>query len=412
MRYLRDSLSDQWSVGDRLPSEVELAEHLGVARGTVRSALKQLESEGLLAAARGAGRVVRAAPAPAAPDAAASPALAAAGALMRQSVVFARYPERPVANNAPAVERAILDAFAGRGNPLLAVDIARVGEADLDHLAAGRPLGVVAPHDAVDHDDTLAKLVRLADAGVHVVVQGDGPRLLRFDRVISDHAAGMALLVDHLRGRGCRRMVQVRSHVAGGPTAVGSGGRGPYATLAYWAATRYAEFDRLAVGPGGDGRTFTYDLSPFGHRHEADDAAEFERLSRVMAGVLVEHLAGPDRADALLFDTDFVCFYAAAAVRLFGLEPGRDVLIAGYDDYWSTSPLRRFESAVPDVTVDKDETAAGETLADLLLDAPPEPRDPAAPGRLRVRSPSLHVTARGEPPPVARDARARPLVPR
>lgn len=45
--------------GSTLPPEQELAERYGVSRQTVRQALQQLTSEGLLASGRGRGRIVR-----------------------------------------------------------------------------------------------------------------------------------------------------------------------------------------------------------------------------------------------------------------------------------------------------------------------------------------------------------------
>ncbi|MFE9426205.1 GntR family transcriptional regulator [Kitasatospora sp. NPDC006697] len=54
--------SDQLSVGDRYPSEKELCERTGAARGTVRRALAQLEGAGVLEAQHGKGRVVLAIP--------------------------------------------------------------------------------------------------------------------------------------------------------------------------------------------------------------------------------------------------------------------------------------------------------------------------------------------------------------
>jgi GntR family transcriptional regulator len=46
--------------GDRLPTETWLATHFGVARSTVREALKRLEEEGLVDAVQGKGRFVSA----------------------------------------------------------------------------------------------------------------------------------------------------------------------------------------------------------------------------------------------------------------------------------------------------------------------------------------------------------------
>lgn len=48
----------EWSPGDRLPSENEIAEEFGVSRVTVRTSLKQLESAGFVEIRQGAGTFV------------------------------------------------------------------------------------------------------------------------------------------------------------------------------------------------------------------------------------------------------------------------------------------------------------------------------------------------------------------
>ncbi|MDL9979258.1 GntR family transcriptional regulator [Microbacterium sp. ASV49] len=62
---LRDELAqliadDGLVPGDRLPTEARLAERFGVARSTIREALKRLEEEGLVDAVQGKGRFVSA----------------------------------------------------------------------------------------------------------------------------------------------------------------------------------------------------------------------------------------------------------------------------------------------------------------------------------------------------------------
>jgi GntR family transcriptional regulator len=57
---LREAIrSNQLAPGERLPSEAELIEHFGVARMTVRQAVQELRSEGLVVAEHGRGVFVR-----------------------------------------------------------------------------------------------------------------------------------------------------------------------------------------------------------------------------------------------------------------------------------------------------------------------------------------------------------------
>ena len=58
-RSLRDEIvSGKWKVGDRLPPEVDFAAERGVSRTTLRRALSELESEGLVARRKRVGTVI------------------------------------------------------------------------------------------------------------------------------------------------------------------------------------------------------------------------------------------------------------------------------------------------------------------------------------------------------------------
>ncbi|WP_406138216.1 FadR/GntR family transcriptional regulator [Streptomyces sp. NBC_01089] len=60
VQQLRDQLAGgEWSVGDRIPTEHDLAEQLGVGRNTVREAVRVLVHAGLLESRQGNGTFVR-----------------------------------------------------------------------------------------------------------------------------------------------------------------------------------------------------------------------------------------------------------------------------------------------------------------------------------------------------------------
>ncbi|MFE5618381.1 FadR/GntR family transcriptional regulator [Streptomyces sp. NPDC056524] len=67
VEQLREQLRQgEWAVGDRIPTEHELAEQLGVGRNTVREAVRVLVHAGLLASRQGNGTFVRSTADPAA----------------------------------------------------------------------------------------------------------------------------------------------------------------------------------------------------------------------------------------------------------------------------------------------------------------------------------------------------------
>ncbi|HZV27871.1 MAG TPA: FadR/GntR family transcriptional regulator [Acidothermaceae bacterium] len=63
--HLRDQIATgKWGVGDRLPAEPVLAQHMGVGRSTVREAVRVLAHAGVLEVRQGAGTFVRATTSP------------------------------------------------------------------------------------------------------------------------------------------------------------------------------------------------------------------------------------------------------------------------------------------------------------------------------------------------------------
>jgi GntR family transcriptional regulator len=60
----RDIAAGRWAHGDRLPPEAELAQRLGVAVGTLRKALAELQARGLLRRRQGSGTYVELGEAP------------------------------------------------------------------------------------------------------------------------------------------------------------------------------------------------------------------------------------------------------------------------------------------------------------------------------------------------------------
>jgi DNA-binding LacI/PurR family transcriptional regulator len=85
-----------------------------------------------------------------------------------------------------------------------------------------------------------------------------------------------------------------------------------------------------------------------------------------MAGHLAPYLTGDESIDALIAVTDGEVYVLAAACRLLGKEPNKDVLLVGYDHYWEDAAEREMESVVPVATIDKRNPELGAALVQLL----------------------------------------------
>lgn len=71
--------------------------------------------------------------------------------------------------------------------------------------------------------------------------------------------------------------------------------------------------------------------------------------------------------DAILAKTDWDIPIFAAALRLLGKVPGRDVTIVGYDNKIQFNGWSRLESYIPPLTVDKCNGEIGHRMAARLL---------------------------------------------
>jgi LacI family transcriptional regulator len=119
--------------------------------------------------------------------------------------------------------------------------------------------------------------------------------------VVFDNADGIRLVVGHLYALGHRRIAYL-----GGPASI----RPASDRLEAFRA----ETDRLAVAPPSD------------HVREGDWSAESGYRETCAM------LAGAERPTAIVAAADVAAIGAMQAIRDYGLEPGRDVAVTGFDD--------------------------------------------------------------------------------
>jgi DNA-binding LacI/PurR family transcriptional regulator len=358
-----------WRLGERIPSERELAELLGVNRKAVHAAILSLQREGLLELVSPRIRAV--------PHQIQNRSTGLYDTVAVLSGVEDQYVRGLDPEAGHGILIGVIEAVQGAGLSPLTLDPRRVDAASVRRLIAERPRGVLLMQGVIGERSCGAVAATLIEAGIPVAAYADvltESELVgaQFDRVRSDQAAGSASLVRYLAERGCRRLLrawdnavlervpewrQERDH--GVVTACAE--LGLPAPLA-------VEPLKLAVGP-----------------HPA--RTDFERHVRMMAGFLYEHLHGPEPVDAILALSDKPAFYIHAACRLLGREPGRDVTIVGYDDVWRGFGEADFVGCPVSATVRKNMAGIGGDLVRLLQQRVAGEL-PAAP-QTRVVSPHL-----------------------
>ncbi len=347
--------------GQPLPAERELAQNLGVTRNTVRRALEMLDAEGVLRSQNGRARIVQ-------------DTKARGGLLENAIAVVTTASDQPWVGHRQSgwseyIAHGVLHAARQTGMHAVALQPQRLADRDIYRLIAERPCGVIFTDVKEWTDQALQWAQALQHAGLPVVLYGDQHDSL-YDRVNSDHESGAYQLARWLLEAGRCRPLLVW----------------PSPPLGYWFARRRAGYERAVREAGLESltplTTTLLDVEFIGRQ-------EFEESVRHLSEALKPYFSGKTPVDALMASSDSDTFALAAACRLCGRKPGEDVLIVGYDNYWSDSTARQWESAVPAATIDKLNPRMGTALVELLLQRAHN-QLPLAPQR-RVIEPELVV---------------------
>ncbi len=342
--------SERYHVGDELPSIRQISIQLGVTRYIVGVALEKLVGEGWVKkkgrrwqVSRGSGR-----------DRGVSSSL-----LSNTIVTMMNEPDVHFVNNCDPgslwyIMYTVFSSISESKCNLFRMDPQFMTADDLLKLMDDRPLGVVAFRESMLRMTSFNILNQLVQADIPTVVYGYEPELLMYDSVRSDQLEGTYQLVEHLAGRGCRRVLRfwcVRADQSQRPI---------------WLEDRNAGYDRACDAFGLDRVRAVYcsDL-PF----HANKPERFEMKVNYAVGLLTRAFSEDPSIDAIMVTTDEMAFWLAAACRVLGREPGRDIFITGYDNYWQNSQECVFYEGQPMcATVDKRHREIGEAIVGLLLD--------------------------------------------
>lgn len=332
--------------GDRLPAETALGKRFSVSRTTVRRALAALCTEGFLRNERNRGCIVHGkAPAGGQPD-------STGELLARTVVVLSDIPDATEPGSASGILQGLTDEALRFGITVLCAPMAS-GTAAGNPLLYGRahPAGLIVIGWKHRAPDSRTRIAELSKAGVPVAAYGmdDCPEAVnRYDRVRSDHESGVEELVRHLHGLGCCTIQRLWLSPEQAP----------------WIAAHNRGFERAATALGLPMRpAFQMQDIPF---RETGNAECFRSRVRAFTGNLAECFARQGRPDALMLETDSDLYPAAAACRLLGLTPGRDIRLTGYDNYWLHAFERTLEPCHATATVDKNNSRIGAELLRTL----------------------------------------------
>ncbi len=355
-------------VGTLLPGLRELSLEYGVSAPTVRLAIAHLVDDGILYVEARRGTFVSGdTPAALSERSVVNKLTAGSGALLEDTVLVLSPLGMSVFNVAKddpiGWDDGICLSVAGRVREenlhlmVLNVDrkLSRVNfQQRLSRLLQCQPYGIVFTQffEDLELESVVAGMAR--EHGVPLAVYGGDPTKISYgDRVVSDHAQGAYELTRWLIQE--RKRHQILFLGCSDPDR------------SWWIQKRYAGYCKAMR----EAELEPLPMLIIPDQLKVANKEDFANNVRCKASLLIEPVLGTGNifltpCDAVLVLSDGDCFSVAAAIRLFGKEPNRDIDVVGYDNYWHSCQERAWEESVPLATVDKDNRLLGAQLVDLL----------------------------------------------
>ncbi len=348
-RTLRRAISDgRYAPGAKLPSYTELRHLHSVAQATIDKAFDLLQREGLIERRRRSGIFV--AENPDVSDRAEPGSLVSESVLILSNVSARALYRMGHGGWSAAIPNGALGAAQDAGRPAFILGPPDLTPRRMEELRQFPP-AVVAAIECWDQHGNLPPHIRDFFATIDVpcgaCACGESGDALQVDH---DQRDGARQLTNWLMDQGCRRILMLAPHT--------------HADLFWW-SDRVAGYEAACVEHGVT--PLPQSVIPPGHRSWRGQEG-FDDNARRLCGYLAEFVTGTDTpVDALMAPSDGTVFFVAAALRMLGKEPGKDILITGYDNYWGDSRESKFTSALPAATIDKKNFDLGARLVEELI---------------------------------------------
>ena len=322
--------------GQPVPSERELARLTGVSAGTVNTALKELETQGVLRSNGGRLRYVA--------------RRERGNRLLERTFVLIGAPRVNPIHRATGwkdwIDQGVLDAAQKAGMHCLVCYEENL-EDEWEDLLEASTQGICV-NELFNKQWPAVRRLAQARRCPPIVVFGNETGMATFDRVSVDHEAGGYAVTRHLIESGRRRVALVCR---------------PDSMETYWFRERRAGYERalreaeLEVVP--------LIMPPLLHTDLLATREEFSEQARHLAGYLAAPLLS-ENVDALIALTDRNVPALAEACQLLRRAPGDEVALAGYDNYWNDCREREWNDTPPLASLDKSYYECGRQLFELL----------------------------------------------
>lgn len=336
--------SGAFRIGEKLPSERKLADRFGVSRTTIHTVIEKLVTEKRIAPFGKRGMKV-------AERVSLAPAMNPTGILTEVGnldhligipgatgyPVFIEYHLLQQANRAEL-----------RSLMLKTEDLKDPAQIDFLKKYLNGLLLTLPPEQM---NPIRKELVQLQKDGIPIVIHDDSFEYSEFDTVTSDHKTGMQQITRHMLETNKKTLLYINF------TAKNQSGQ-------KWRRKREEGVTETAASGNAKAKIINVPLLT----EFANEKKAFNEQTRLLAGTFLELISEGFIFDAILTDSDQHIFPVAAALKLMGKIPGKDIPVTGYDNFWPICKEREWIDFTPTATISKQNNLLGKAMVDLLLE--------------------------------------------